>query len=74
MMRALLSPTDRKLPDKFDGEHCNEVSTLILKMTAYEPSNRPTIDEILEGEFHAYVHKLKEKKRKKKKRVTQLAE
>ena len=70
MMKLLpLEPKQKpSLPEKFTEEHCNEAAEMILLMTSYDHTKRPTANSILEDNLPSYTKKLNMHSRKKKKR------
>ena len=54
-----------KLPKKFAEEHCDEAADMILSMTSYDHTQRPSAESILEGKLASYTRKLKVQSRKK---------
>ena len=54
-----------KLPKKFAEEHCDEAADMILLMTSYDHTQRPSANTILEGKLASYSRKLRSQSKKK---------
>lgn len=54
----LKAKQEPKLPDDFGDYHSDEAKQLVLSMTSFDHTVRPSIEEILKRDFHQYSEKL----------------